>query len=78
MIISPLLPDLLRHDCQVVSCLMQALDSLACKRRVLLSGTPMQNHLDEFYAMVNFCNPGVLGTPSQFRRHYEVGTSSLL
>lgn len=25
----------------------QALDSLACKRRVLLSGTPLQNHLDE-------------------------------
>lgn len=21
--------------------------------------------------MVNFCNPGVLGTPAQFRRHYE-------
>ena len=26
---------------------MQALDNLQCKRRVLLSGTPMQNHLDE-------------------------------
>ncbi len=25
----------------------RALDGLACKRRVLLSGTPMQNHLDE-------------------------------
>ena len=25
----------------------KALDGLACKRRVLLSGTPMQNHLDE-------------------------------
>ena len=25
----------------------KALDSLACRRRVLLSGTPMQNHLDE-------------------------------
>ncbi|CAL8470234.1 g9776 [Coccomyxa elongata] len=49
----------------------KALDSLACKRRVLLSGTPMQNHLDEFFAMVDFCNPGVLGTPSQFRRYYE-------
>jgi DNA repair and recombination RAD54-like protein len=49
----------------------KALDSLACRRRVLLSGTPMQNQLQEFYAMVNFANPGVLGTPSQFRRHYE-------
>ena len=25
----------------------------------------------QFYAMVNFCNPGLLGTPSQFRRYYE-------
>jgi DNA repair and recombination RAD54-like protein len=25
----------------------RALDALPCKRRVLLSGTPMQNHLDE-------------------------------
>lgn len=25
----------------------------------------------QFFAMVNFCNPGVLGTPSEFRRHYE-------
>ncbi|GMH34356.1 hypothetical protein BSKO_02190 [Bryopsis sp. KO-2023] len=49
----------------------KALDRLHCKRRVLLSGTPLQNHLEEFYAMVNFCNPGVLGTPSSFRRQYE-------
>jgi DNA repair and recombination protein RAD54 and RAD54-like protein len=25
----------------------KALDSLTCRRRVLMSGTPMQNHLDE-------------------------------
>ena len=25
----------------------------------------------QFYAMVNFCNPGVLGTPSEFRRRFE-------
>ncbi|KAK9808913.1 hypothetical protein WJX72_006358 [[Myrmecia] bisecta] len=49
----------------------KALDSLDCKRRVLLSGTPMQNHLDEFYAMVSFCNPNVLGSPSAFRREFE-------
>ncbi|KAL4440282.1 hypothetical protein ABPG75_003283 [Micractinium tetrahymenae] len=49
----------------------RALDSLACQRRVLLSGTPLQNRLDEFYAMVSFCNPGVLGSPAQFRRHFE-------
>lgn len=31
----------------------------------------MQNHLDEFYAMVDFCNPGVLGSPAEFRKRYE-------
>ncbi|KAK9804116.1 hypothetical protein WJX73_000321 [Symbiochloris irregularis] len=49
----------------------KALDSLKCRRRVLLSGTPMQNHLDEFYAMVNFCNPLILGSPASFRKHFE-------
>ena len=32
-----------------------ALDRLDCKRRVLLSGTPIQNDLEEFYAMVQVC-----------------------
>jgi DNA repair and recombination RAD54-like protein len=40
----------------------KALCAVPCSRRVMLSGTPMQNHLDEFYAMVGFCNPGLLGT----------------
>lgn len=31
----------------------------------------MQNDLLEFYNMVSFCNPGVLGTPAEFRRRYE-------
>ena len=37
----------------------RALNSLPVKRRVLLTGTPMQNDLQEFYAMVDFTNPGV-------------------
>ena len=49
----------------------KALGSVPCARRVMLSGTPMQNHLDEFFSMVNFCNPGLLGTPSEFHKHYE-------
>lgn len=49
----------------------RALGSMHCKRRVLLSGTPLQNQLQEFYSMVNFCNPGVLGSPTEFRKTYE-------
>ncbi|KAJ0981511.1 hypothetical protein J5N97_009766 [Dioscorea zingiberensis] len=49
----------------------QALAALPCSRRILLSGTPMQNDLEEFFAMVNFTNPGILGDASYFRRYYE-------
>ncbi|WCJ17659.1 DNA repair and recombination protein RAD54 [Euphorbia peplus] len=49
----------------------RALASLSCKRRILLSGTPMQNDLEEFFAMVNFTNPGILGDAAYFRRYYE-------
>eukprot|EP00940_MAST-03C_sp_MAST-3C-sp2_P000902 g902.t1 len=49
----------------------KALNVLSCRRRVLLSGTPMQNKLDEFYAMVDFTNPGILGKIEAFRRRYE-------
>ncbi|GJN22373.1 hypothetical protein PR202_gb09929 [Eleusine coracana subsp. coracana] len=52
----------------------KALASLPCTRRILLSGTPMQNDLEEFFSMVNFTNPGVLGDASYFRRYYEVNT----
>ena len=48
-----------------------ALASLPCRRRVLLSGTPLQNDLEEFFAIVNFTNPGVLGTAAHFRRHFQ-------
>ncbi|UIZ23184.1 hypothetical protein KXD40_003938 [Peronospora effusa] len=48
----------------------KALSLLACRKRVLLSGTPMQNDLEEFFAMVDFTNPNILGTPSEFRKKY--------
>jgi DNA repair and recombination protein RAD54 and RAD54-like protein len=51
--------------------LAKSLMALPAKKRVLLSGTPMQNELSEFFNMVDFCNPGVLGSSSHFRRTYE-------
>ncbi|XP_057964453.1 protein CHROMATIN REMODELING 25 isoform X2 [Malania oleifera] len=49
----------------------RALAALPCNRRILLSGTPMQNDLEEFFAMVNFTNSGILGDAAYFRRYYE-------
>ena len=48
-----------------------ALAALPCTRRVLLSGTPMQNDLEEFFSMVDFTNPGVLGDVKNFRKIYS-------
>ena len=48
-----------------------ALDQLQCSKRVLLSGTPIQNDLLEYYALVHFVNKGLLGTSAEFRREFE-------
>ena len=49
-----------------------ALDSINCPRRVILSGTPIQNDLSEYFALLNFSNPGLLGTRNEFRRNFEI------
>nr|XP_045597089.1 DNA repair and recombination protein RAD54-like [Procambarus clarkii]XP_045597090.1 DNA repair and recombination protein RAD54-like [Procambarus clarkii]XP_045597091.1 DNA repair and recombination protein RAD54-like [Procambarus clarkii] len=49
----------------------QALMGLKAKRRVLLSGTPIQNDLLEYFSLVHFVNSGILGTAQEFRKKYE-------
>ncbi|RKP24026.1 P-loop containing nucleoside triphosphate hydrolase protein [Syncephalis pseudoplumigaleata] len=49
----------------------QALTELNVQRRVILSGTPIQNDLSEYFSLLNFANPGLLGSTSEFRRRYE-------
>ena len=53
------------------SAIAMSLSALPARKRILLSGTPMQNELGEFFNMVNFCNPGVLGSINEFRKRYE-------
>nr|CDS28837.2 dna repair and recombination protein rad54 [Hymenolepis microstoma] len=50
----------------------QALVQLNCQRRVLLSGTPIQNDLLEYFSLVHFVNVGLLGTAAEFRRKFEI------
>ncbi|KIO21365.1 hypothetical protein M407DRAFT_218326 [Tulasnella calospora MUT 4182] len=46
-------------------------EHLTTKRRVILSGTPIQNDLKEFHAMVDFCNPGLLDEYKAFQKIFE-------
>ncbi|XP_074509839.1 DNA repair and recombination protein RAD54B [Sebastes fasciatus] len=48
-----------------------AISSLSCHRRVILTGTPVQNDLQEFYAIIEFVNPGILGSSTAYRKVYE-------
>ena len=49
-----------------------ALSSLNVQRRVILSGTPIQNDLSEYYSLLSFANPKLLGTRQEFRSKYEL------
>ncbi|GJJ11553.1 hypothetical protein Clacol_005787 [Clathrus columnatus] len=48
-----------------------ALTSLNVKRRVILSGTPIQNDLSEYFSLLNFANPNFLGSRADFRKNFE-------
>lgn len=49
-----------------------AIKSLDTSRRIVLSGTPIQNDLSEFFMMVDFVNPGLLGDLKAFTKNFEV------
>uniref|UniRef100_UPI00358E0800 DNA repair and recombination protein RAD54-like isoform X2 n=1 Tax=Myxine glutinosa TaxID=7769 RepID=UPI00358E0800 len=50
----------------------QALDKLNAKRRILISGTPIQNDLLEYFSLVQFVNAGILGTAHEFKKKFEI------
>ncbi|KRY54336.1 DNA repair and recombination protein RAD54B [Trichinella britovi] len=41
------------------------------ERRLLLTGTPVQNNLHELYVLCDLANPGLLGEAAQFRASFE-------
>lgn len=38
--------------------------------RIMVTGTPIQNGLEEFYALLHFCIPNALGTEKEFSHKY--------
>ncbi len=40
--------------------------------RLALTGTPLENHLEELWSILDFLNPGYLGSISDFRARYAI------
>ncbi len=49
----------------------QALKTLTIKRRLCLTGTPLENHLGELWSQFDFLMPGFLGTRKHFNRYFR-------
>jgi SNF2 family DNA or RNA helicase len=48
----------------------RAARDLPARLRVAMTGTPVENRLDELWSLLAFTNPGVLGTRARFRRRF--------
>lgn len=49
----------------------QAIRALRGQQRLALSGTPMENHLGELWALMQWVEPGLLGSRSTFERLFR-------
>jgi SNF2 family DNA or RNA helicase len=53
------------------SLVARAVMSLASNHRLCLSGTPIENHLEELWSLFEFLMPGFLGSSQHFRARYR-------
>ncbi len=52
----------------------QAVGSLPAEFRIALTGTPIENNLEELWSLFRILNPGLLGSRANFRKRY-LGTN---
>jgi len=55
----------------------KAAKRLRAGHRVALTGTPVENRLAELWSIMDFLNPGMLGSGEQFRARYAIPSSAM-
>uniref|UniRef100_A0AAR2JFC9 Helicase C-terminal domain-containing protein n=1 Tax=Pygocentrus nattereri TaxID=42514 RepID=A0AAR2JFC9_PYGNA len=58
---------ILRNDATGI---FKAMSSIRTRRRIVLTGTPLQNNLTEYHCMVNFTKQNLLGSLCEFRNRF--------
>lgn len=48
----------------------QAIRAISARHRFALTGTPVENRLSELWSIMEFCNPGLLGSQTAFREEF--------
>ena len=48
----------------------RAAGSIQADYRIALTGTPVENHVGDLWSIMQFLNPGLLGTQAEFKRTY--------
>ncbi|HVU66889.1 MAG TPA: DEAD/DEAH box helicase, partial [Ktedonobacteraceae bacterium] len=50
----------------------QAIKALKARHRIALTGTPVENRLSELWSIMEFLNPGYLGSAKDFRERFAI------
>ena len=50
----------------------RAVRELSARRRVALTGTPVENRLTELWSIIDFLNPGLLGSRTSFKKTFAM------